>query len=206
MISAGFTISVMMDETAPGVEWPTAAHPSAVAAPEPLAYSETIELPDPRRSRIPVALFAAAVLAVTAAGTAWFVLRTPAATHISGPTSPSNVAATPTIAPDAAPTGVPPIVDGPAINTEAAPVPAPVDRDAEYIGKLTVSGIVIGNRDAAIGLAHQICFSFSQGMRYDTLLSGVIAESKSLTPHDIATLITAAVHIYCPQYTSQIGG
>jgi hypothetical protein len=56
------------DETTPGIEAPTTIHQPVPEPEVPLAYSEAIELPEPHRSHMPVALFAAAVLALTAAG------------------------------------------------------------------------------------------------------------------------------------------
>jgi Protein of unknown function (DUF732) len=210
MASSSSTISVMGDETMPGLDVPTAIHAPIPGPESPLAYSETVELPEARRSHIPVALFVAAAVALTAAGTSWFLLR-PAVVHVAPSIRPSSDNSVKPLQPDVIPTSSPDtvIADAPPIQTEQPPIASPrvpLDPDTIYVASLIASGVGVSNRDGVILLGHQICFRFSQGIRYDTLLADALREKPSLTPHDVTTVITAAVHVYCPQYSPQIGG
>src|SRR5277367_119264 len=68
----------MGDETEPGIgaDAPTTMHAPTPGPDVPLAYSETVDLPEPRRrSRAPAALFITAVAALAAAVAGWFLIR-----------------------------------------------------------------------------------------------------------------------------------
>lgn len=205
----GFAPSIMYlmgDETTPGIELPTTIGDPIPTPESPLAYSETIELPELRRSRVPVALFVAAALALTAAAAGWFLLRpTATATHSYGATTSISASSTPTIPDVADPTLPPAIVDGPSIDTEHAH-PPPVDRDAEFIDGVTKSGVIIKSREGVIGIGHEICGQFSAGTSFPLLMARVVGGGNPpLTPTAAFGMITAAVVNYCPQYMSKIG-
>jgi hypothetical protein len=213
-----FTIGAMSDETEPAIttDMPTAVHAPAPAPAEPLAYSETVELPEPRRSHLPVGLFITAALALTGASAGWFLLRpTAPATHNYGGATSSSAPSTPTIPAVADPTPAPAIVDGPAIDTEQAPapptlhvvvIPPPPDPDTIYISQITQIGVPFTNREGAITAGHYLCSLLSQGYTYDRLLSeAMTGGSPPLTRPETVGLIHAAVGAYCPQYNSRIG-
>lgn len=178
---------------------------------EPLAYSETVELPDPRRSHVPVALFVAALLALTAAAAGWFLLRpAPATSHSKARSTSSSTPSTPNSPGIAAP--APPIVDSAPIQTEVPPAPAaaaptPVDHDAVYIDDLVRSNIGIADRNAAIAIGHEVCSNMTAGYSWKTEVSAAMAGRPSaLNWMQAQSLVDAAIGNYCPQYMGRIGG
>jgi hypothetical protein len=58
-----------------GADAPTGIHEPAAAPDIAMAYSEALELAEPRRWRLPAVAFAVATAALAAAGTGWFLLR-----------------------------------------------------------------------------------------------------------------------------------
>jgi hypothetical protein len=209
MTTLSSTISVMGEETQAGIDWDRSfdMYDGDVT---PLAYSETVELPEQRRWHTPAALFTIALLALCAAGAGWFLLRPhlPAslqhwpAQHTTTSTRPAAPAAAQP-APTASTSGLDKQLDAAAPDAGVLIPPAPpVDHDALYIDDLVRSNIGIANRGAAIELAHEVCTNMAQGYSWK---SQVAQAQTRLNWMQAQALVDAAIGNYCPQYMNRIG-
>lgn len=211
MMGAASTISPVGDDTTPGLRADAmtgVCHP--VPALEPaLAYSQAVDLPEIRESRMPAALFATSLLALGAVGASWFVIRP--TNHAFAPPSAATISATPAIsatAPIEAPRAMPapPLAqDVPDIATEQPPVPtstvsvSPPDADASYLAALQDFGMIITDPAKATAGGRAVCAYLREGHSQAEAVALGMRENPAVSPIDAIHAVTAAVLAYCPE-------
>ena len=217
------TMSAMSepDTTASGVgaDAPTGIHEPVPAPDDVLAYSESIDLPELRSTRIPVVAFAVATVALAAAVTDWFLLRPAAAAAIPRPSAAA--ATTPAASPPASPPTPSTAGDvtqaiadtAGALQPPAPPPPTatgspagPANLDSVYLMELTRAHISYTDPNTAIEAGHNICRSFTIGDSETQIVGWILHNNPVFTRDSAISTIGAAVTAYCPQYLSRIGG
>jgi hypothetical protein len=211
----------MGDETEPGigVEAPTTIHAATPAPDVPLAYSETIELPEPRRWRAPAALFTVAAAALGAALASWFLIRphtAPGAEKISapGPTlgqpmpTSSSSAPAPQLSSQAA---SPRPASGPsagALPTDSRGLPMlPEEPTPEQQQEVITRffdhfGIPYADPPAAAIDAQSVCGYLKSGHRraIDVIMWAQQTHPDLRDVPPAINFVTASIGTYCPQY------
>jgi len=196
---------------------PSMATHEPIAEPEPpLASSEAVDRPGPRRRPALTTILTVAAVAVLAALTGWALI---------GPGSPSSNmdmssvidvpdSIDPAQAP-ASPSGRPEPTAAPAPATavpsvaQAAPPPAPQpvaspEADAAFLAAVKKAGIVT-NPASALGVAHKVCGLMSQGNTESSIVAAIIKRNPRFTNANGEGFVNAAVATYCPQYKGQLG-
>jgi len=196
----------------------TGIHEPVPAPDDVLAYSESIDLPELRSTRIPVVAFAVATVALAAAVTGWFLLRPAAAAAIP---RPSAAAAT---TPAASPPASPPTPSTAGTSPKPSPTPPehsnhprrPADRNRisgrpreprQRLPDGTHAGAHLlhrpqhrhRSRTQHLPVLHHRRFG-NPDRRLDP------PQQPRLHPDSAISTIGAAVTAYCPQYLSRIGG
>jgi hypothetical protein len=128
------------------------------------------------------------------------------------PSSPDNtIESTPTAAP--APTSTVTVTQtpepqaAPTVTAETPPPPpvAPAPRrsaaDEAFMSSLREDGIIVTNPTEVIANAHGVCQYIAAGHTAHEAMRSAMADNRTLTLENAATLIGAAIGAYCPQYT-----
>jgi hypothetical protein len=82
-----------------------------------------------------------------------------------------------------------------------APAPRYSGTDEAFMAALREDGIIVSNPTEVIANAHAVCQYIAAGHTAHEAMRSVMADNRTLTLENAATLIGAAIGAYCPQYT-----
>ncbi|ACC43666.1 conserved hypothetical secreted protein [Mycobacterium marinum M] len=81
-----------------------------------------------------------------------------------------------------------------------------LNRDATYISMLQSYGMTITDPSVVVADGRRVCVLIRQGYSAVEVTRAYMSSNGTLRPIDAANVVVAAVSVYCPEFTSSLGG